>query len=61
MKNLKYFIFILSLAFSGYSVGDTISEDDLSTTFGTCFGQWDGSFGDYKHNSVIWLNLSASW
>jgi len=61
MNKLIYIGFFLSIVFSGYNVGDTISEDDLNTTFEACFGQWDGSFGDYKYNSVIWLNLSASW
>ena len=49
------------MLFSGYGVGDTISEDHLDDEFSTCFGDWDGSFGAYKNNSVIWLNLSASW
>ena len=61
MKNLLYNIILLSTVFSGYNIGDTISEDHLEDEFGTCFGDWEGTFGAYKNNSVIWLNLSASW
>ena len=57
-----YFILILSLLFNQYVEGDTISDEDLDTTFNTCFGDIETvTFGDYYHNSVIWLNISASW
>ena len=45
-----------------YDVGDTINVEDLNTTFDTCFGDIETvTFGDYQNNSVIWLNLLASW
>ena len=64
MNKLLYISLSISMLFSGYSVGDTISEDHLDDYFSACFdpnGDWEGSFGAYKNNSVIWLNLSASW
>ena len=62
MNKIFYIIFFLSIGFSGYGIGDTIGEDHLGDEFGTCFGAIDTvRFGDYKNNSVIWLNLSASW
>ena len=62
MNKLFYIIFFLSIGFSGYDIGDTISQNDLDQNFNTCFGDISAvSFGDYENNSVIWLNLSASW
>ena len=64
MNKLIYIVFLISMLLSGYGVGDTISEDHLDDEFSTCFDlndDWEGSFGAYKNNSVIWLNLSASW
>ena len=63
MNKLIYIGFFISIVLSGYDVGDTISEDHLDNTFDTCFPDNFGTvtFGDYKDNSVIWLNLSASW
>ena len=62
MKNLLYTIIFFATAFSGYSIGDTISQNDLDETFDICFGDIETvTFGNYQNNSVIWLNLSASW
>jgi len=61
MNKLIYIGFFISIVLSAYDVGDTISEDHLDDQFDTCFGDWEGTFGAYKNNSVIWLNLSASW
>ena len=62
MNKLIHIIFFLSIALSAYGVGDTISEEHLNMEFDTCFGDLETiSFGDYKNNSVIWINLSASW
>ena len=55
-------VLLLNLIFAIYFEGDTISDEDLNTTFDTCFGDIETvTFGDYYHNSVIWLNISASW
>ena len=60
--NKLIYILLVSLMFSNYDVGDTISEEHLNMTFDTCFGDIESvTFGDYENNSVIWLNLSASW
>ena len=62
MNTLIYIIFFLSIALSGYGVGDTISQEHLDMEFDTCFGDLETiSFGDYQNNSVIWMNLSATW
>ena len=62
MKKIVHIIFFVSIALSGYGVGDTISEADLNIEFDTCFGDLETiSFGDYQNSSVIWINLSASW
>ena len=60
-KNI-YIIIFFTLVFAGYNIGDTISDEDLNTIFPVCFGDMESvTFGDYMNNSVIWLNLSASW
>ena len=62
MNKILYITIFITIAFSGYNIGDTISDEDLNTTFNTCFGDIETvTFGDYQNNSVIWLNLSASW
>jgi len=62
MNKLIYIGFFLSVLSSTYNVGDTISEEHLNMEFDTCFGDIESvTFGDYENNSVIWLNLSASW
>tara|TARA_Y100000814_G_scaffold93007_1_gene63945 strand:+ start:726 stop:914 length:189 start_codon:yes stop_codon:yes gene_type:complete len=62
MNKLIHIIFFLSIALSGYGIGDTISQEHLNMEFDTCFGDLETiSFGDYQNNSVIWINLSASW
>ena len=56
------FFMLSSFIFPQYNIGDTISEEHLNMEFDTCFGDLETiSFGDYQSNSVIWLNLSASW
>ena len=62
MNNILYITIFFTIAFSDYNIGDTISDEDLNTSFDTCFGDIESvTFGNYKNNSVIWLNLSASW
>ena len=63
LNKLLYTSFFLSVVFSGYNIGDIISEEHLDNmTFDTCFGDMETvTFGDYQNNSVIWINLSASW
>jgi len=71
-----FFIFfsINSLMFSAvYSVGDTVSESDQSSTYSTCYAgngysvddNW--SLADFNgalnggHYNVIFLEMSATW
>ena len=62
MNKILYITIFITIAFSGYNIGDTISDEDLNTSFDTCFGDIESvTFGDYENNSVIRLNLSASW
>ena len=61
-KSYLPIVLLLNLMFAVYVEGDTISQEDLTTTFNTCFGDVETvTFGDYYHNSIIWLNISASW
>ena len=62
------FIFILLLStslFAEYSVGDQISTDHQNLAFDVCYGDYDNdqlSLSDFADgNTVIWINMSASW
>ena len=62
------FLFILLLStslFAEYSVGDQISTDHQNLAFDICYGDDDNaqlSLSDFADgNTVIWLNLAASW
>jgi hypothetical protein len=60
------FIFILLLStslFAEYSVGDQISTDHQNLAFDVCYGDYATdqlSLADFD-NTVIWLNIAASW
>lgn len=62
------FIFILLLStslFADYSVGDQISTDHQNLAFDVCYGDYATdqlSLSDFVDgNTVIWLNIAASW
>ena len=62
------FVFILLLStslFAEYSVGDQISTDHQNLTFDVCYGDYATdqlSLADFADgNTVIWINMSASW
>ena len=62
------FIFILLLStslFAEYSVGDQISTDHQNLAFDVCYGDYATdqlSLSDFADgNTVIWINMSASW
>jgi hypothetical protein len=62
------FIFILLLStslYSEYSVGDQISTAHQNLSFDVCYGDYDNdqlSLSDFADgNTVIWINMSASW
>ena len=62
------FVFILLLStslFAEYSVGDQISTDHQNLAFDVCYGDYDNdqlSLSDFADgNTVIWINMSASW
>jgi len=63
------FVFILLFStslFAEYSVGDQISTDHQNLTFDVCYGVYNTdqqlSLLDFSDgNTVIWINMSASW
>jgi len=63
-----FLIFILStfsFLIAEYSVGDQISTDHQNLSFDVCYGDYDNdqlSLSDFvDENTVIWINMSASW
>ena len=63
------FVFILLLStflFAEYSVGDQISTAHQNLTFDVCYGDYNTnqqlSLLDFTGgNTVIWINMAASW
>ena len=63
------FVFILLLStslFADYSVGDQISTDHQNLAFDVCYpvkyATDQLSLSDFADgNTVIWINMSASW
>ena len=62
------FVFILLLStslFAEYSEGDQISTDHQNLAFVVCYGDYATdqlSLSDFADgNTVIWINISASW
>ena len=62
------FVFLLLLStslFAEYSVGDQISIDHQNLAFDVCYGDYATdqlSLSDFADgNTVIWINMSASW
>ena len=56
---------LISFAFSVYNVGQTVSSSDQNIDFNVCYGDYDNdqlSLSDFTDgNTVIWINMSASW
>jgi len=67
MEKFKLIILLifLSCLFANYSVGDQISSGDQSMAFDVCYGEYitdQLSLSDFADgNTVIWINMSASW
>jgi len=65
MKRVLFTILLTTALFSEYSVGDQISDEHQNMAFDVCYGDYDNGqlslsdFGD--GNTVIWINMSASW
>ena len=62
------FVFIILLStslFADYSEGDQISIDHQNLAFDVCYGDYATnqlSLSDFADgNTVIWINMSASW
>ena len=56
---------IVSCLFAEYSVGDQISTDNQNLAFDVCYGDYPTvqlSLSDFADgNTVIWINIAASW
>ena len=65
MINFLFIILLSSSLFAEYSVGDQISTDHQGLSFDVCYGDYETdqlSLSDLNDgNTVIWINLSASW
>ena len=62
------FVFMLLLStslFAEYGVGDQISADHQDLSFDVCYGNYPTdqlSLSDFAGgNTVIWINIAASW
>jgi len=64
---IKYLFILLlnTFLFAEYSVGDQISTAHQNLLFDVCYGDYDNdqlSLSDFADgNTVIWINVSASW
>jgi hypothetical protein len=65
MKKIIFTILLITSLFAEYSVGDQISTDHQNLSFDVCYGDYDNdqlSLSDFVDgNTVIWINMSASW
>ena len=65
MKKIIFTILLITSLFAEYSVGDQISTDHQNLAFDVCYGDYDNdqlSLSDFADgNTVIWINMSASW
>ena len=65
MRSFIIVSFLSTSLFAEYSVGDQISTDHQNLSFDVCYGDYDNdqlSLSDFADgNTVIWINMSASW
>jgi len=65
MKRIIFTIVLFTSLFADYSVGDQISTDHQNLSFDVCYGNYDNdqlSLSDFVDgNTVIWINIAASW
>ena len=65
MINFLFILLLSSSLFAEYSVGDQISTDHQGLSFDVCYGNYENnqlSLSDFANgNTVIWINLAASW
>jgi len=65
MKRIIFTIVLFTSLFADYSVGDQISTDHQNLLFDVCYGNYDNdqlSLSDFVDgNTVIWINIAASW
>lgn len=61
----KFVVLMITSLFAEYSEGDQISIEHQNLTFDVCYGDYDTaqlSLSDFADgNTVIWINMSASW
>jgi hypothetical protein len=65
MKNFVFILLLSTSLFAEYGVGDQISVDHQNLSFDVCYGDYATdqlSLSDFADgNTVIWINMSASW
>ena len=65
---MKYLLTIIISSFtfaSYYAIGDTVTYSHQNEPFDVCYGDYATdqlSLSDFENgNTVIWLNIAASW
>ena len=64
MERIIFTIVLFTSLFADYSVGDQISTDHQNLSFDVCYPNDNDQFSlsDFVDgNTVIWINISASW
>ena len=65
ITGIIFTIVLFTSLFADYSVGDQISTDHQNLSFDVCYGDYATdqlSLSDFADgNTVIWLNIAASW
>jgi hypothetical protein len=64
MKRIIFTIVLFTSLFADYSVGDQISTDHQNLLFDVCYPAVNSqlSLSDFVDgNTVIWINIAASW
>jgi len=65
MKKIIFTILLITSLFAQYNVGDQISSEHQSMAFDVCYGDYPNdqlSLSDFADgNTVIWINMAASW
>ena len=65
MERIIFILLLITSLYAEYGVGDQISTDNQNLSFDVCYGDYPTeqlSLSDFADgNTVIWLNIAASW
>jgi hypothetical protein len=65
MERIIFILLLITSLYAEYGVGDQISTDHQNLSFDVCYGDYPTdqlSLSDFADgNTVIWLNIAASW